>query len=426
MLNDCAILPPDLDSPKDYFKFLQVHWEIIKVAPKQVQEYRTSLQFLVKMVDMLDQPLMELLWKLADHNKQVDHRPRRAEMFVLELYYSDSKLCGDKQVATIREAFNFLNEFFKSPEPPLFMEYREKHAFIRIEALLRNEGQLTEDMIIKLLIDDNSSLKFKQNYRLETLERILIFLRALLLDPPKHDFVEDKDVSQVNEVLDRIWNHQPIEMKKELLPYLSKIIELNLVETSVIHFVGFVLADLKKVLTDKYVILSLEKDQVEPLLEELEVLISSFRDVNMQKKDLLEEEQHVVSLIHEAEYIINIFVAGDISIWYYQTVIFNIIEEIRLIKAHLLECCVQPPLGRKAPEVRNLEIDEFVVGFNDHAKVIVGKLTTDSESWDLLEKKLFPRGSCLDHLQEVGMLTAKKCKGFPVAIVIIAGAPNNV
>ncbi|CAI9112369.1 OLC1v1012815C1 [Oldenlandia corymbosa var. corymbosa] len=437
MLHDCAILPPVLISPKDYFQFLQVYWEIIKVAPKQVQVYRTSLQFLEKMVGMLDQPLVDLLLKLEDHNKQVDHRVKlafahavreacsslidfipnvmssklgnklklsRAEMFVHELYYSKSKLCGDKQVTTIREAFSFLNEFFKSPEPTLFMEYREKQAFIRIEALLRHEGKLTEDMIIKLslpifklfkaeamstlLIDDNSSLKFKQCYRLETLERILIFLGALLLGPPKHDYVEDKD--------DRIGNHQPFEMKKELLPYLSKKIELNLVEINeafqagsrwltfhfpskdVIHFVGFLLADLKKVLTDKYDILSLEKDQVEPLLEELEVLISFLQDVNRQKKDLSEQEQRVVSLIHEAEYIISLFVAGDTPVWYYQTVIFNIIEEIRLIKAHLLECCVQPPLGRKAPEARNLETDEVVVGFNDHAKVIVGKLTTGS------------------------------------------------
>ncbi|CAI9112366.1 OLC1v1012812C1 [Oldenlandia corymbosa var. corymbosa] len=118
-------------------------------------------------------------------------------------------------------------------------------------------------------------------------------------------------------------------------------------------------SDLKKVLTDKYGILSLGKDQVKPLLEELEVLISFLQKVNMQKKDLSEEVEHVVSLIDEAQFIINLSVAGGTPVWYCQVVFFNVIEEIRLIKAHdLLENChdrmiilngVQLPLGRKVP-----------------------------------------------------------------------------
>ncbi|KAL3509039.1 hypothetical protein ACH5RR_028440 [Cinchona calisaya] len=46
---------------------------------------------------------------------------------------------------------------------------------------------------------------------------------------------------------------------------------------------------------------------------------------------------------------------------------------------------------------------------------------TDSESWELLQKKVFGKEDCPQALHEIGMEIAKNCKGLPFTVVIIAG-----
>ncbi|KAA8535371.1 hypothetical protein F0562_030374 [Nyssa sinensis] len=46
---------------------------------------------------------------------------------------------------------------------------------------------------------------------------------------------------------------------------------------------------------------------------------------------------------------------------------------------------------------------------------------TDDESWDLLQKKVFQKTSCPTELVEIGKQIAKKCRGLPLAIVVVAG-----
>ncbi|KAK4379465.1 hypothetical protein RND71_001327 [Anisodus tanguticus] len=50
------------------------------------------------------------------------------------------------------------------------------------------------------------------------------------------------------------------------------------------------------------------------------------------------------------------------------------------------------------------------------------KLLTDVESWILLEKKAFHKAKCPPELETPGQSIARKCKGLPLAIVVIVGA----
>ncbi|KAJ0538824.1 putative P-loop containing nucleoside triphosphate hydrolase, leucine-rich repeat domain superfamily [Helianthus annuus] len=50
------------------------------------------------------------------------------------------------------------------------------------------------------------------------------------------------------------------------------------------------------------------------------------------------------------------------------------------------------------------------------------RFLTDDESWELLEKKVFPKGTrCSRELEDLGKQIARKCYGLPLAIVVIAG-----
>ncbi|KAK4708452.1 hypothetical protein R3W88_029377 [Solanum pinnatisectum] len=49
------------------------------------------------------------------------------------------------------------------------------------------------------------------------------------------------------------------------------------------------------------------------------------------------------------------------------------------------------------------------------------QVLTPKKSWELFEKKVFGEGSCPAELSDVGHQTVKKCKGLPLAIVLIAG-----
>ncbi|XP_024961181.1 putative late blight resistance protein homolog R1A-10 [Cynara cardunculus var. scolymus] len=49
------------------------------------------------------------------------------------------------------------------------------------------------------------------------------------------------------------------------------------------------------------------------------------------------------------------------------------------------------------------------------------RLRTADESWDIFQKKVFRMGICPPHLTRIGRMIAKRCKGLPLAIVIVAG-----
>ncbi|WMV23017.1 hypothetical protein MTR67_016402 [Solanum verrucosum] len=49
------------------------------------------------------------------------------------------------------------------------------------------------------------------------------------------------------------------------------------------------------------------------------------------------------------------------------------------------------------------------------------QLLTPEKSWELFEKRVFGKGSCPAELSEVGHQIVDKCKGLPLAVVLIAG-----
>ncbi|KAA8529825.1 hypothetical protein F0562_034359 [Nyssa sinensis] len=53
------------------------------------------------------------------------------------------------------------------------------------------------------------------------------------------------------------------------------------------------------------------------------------------------------------------------------------------------------------------------------------RFLTDDESWELLQKKVFRKGSCPSELEMLGKQIARRCFGLPLAIVVIAGVLLN-
>ncbi|KAL8056689.1 hypothetical protein ABFX02_04G135600 [Erythranthe guttata] len=48
-------------------------------------------------------------------------------------------------------------------------------------------------------------------------------------------------------------------------------------------------------------------------------------------------------------------------------------------------------------------------------------LLDEAQSWDLLREKVFPEGRCPVELEEIGRNIARKCRGLPLALVVIGG-----
>nr|XP_009803158.1 PREDICTED: putative late blight resistance protein homolog R1A-3 [Nicotiana sylvestris] len=66
---------------------------------------------------------------------------------------------------------------------------------------------------------------------------------------------------------------------------------------------------------------------------------------------------------------------------------------------------------------RHVAISQYA---NSHPHYL--KFLTPDESFELLKMKVFGRRSCPDELIELGKRMAKKCRGIPILVVIIAGA----
>ncbi|XP_031122634.1 putative late blight resistance protein homolog R1A-10 [Ipomoea triloba] len=67
---------------------------------------------------------------------------------------------------------------------------------------------------------------------------------------------------------------------------------------------------------------------------------------------------------------------------------------------------------------RNLEVANHVDSKNAPHKL---KFLEPGESWELLQKKVFHKETCPEHLAPTGRSIAKKCNGLPLAVVVIAG-----
>ncbi|KAM7502933.1 hypothetical protein LguiB_001837 [Lonicera macranthoides] len=70
---------------------------------------------------------------------------------------------------------------------------------------------------------------------------------------------------------------------------------------------------------------------------------------------------------------------------------------------------------------RLAEVASHVQGNNVHYL----RFLTQDESWELLCQKVFHRRHCPQYLMEIGMQITEKCKGLPLAIIVIAGILAN-
>ncbi|KAM7497232.1 hypothetical protein LguiA_021646 [Lonicera macranthoides] len=70
---------------------------------------------------------------------------------------------------------------------------------------------------------------------------------------------------------------------------------------------------------------------------------------------------------------------------------------------------------------RLAEVASHVQGNNVHYL----RFLTRDESWELLCQKVFHRRHCPRYLMEIGMQITEKCKGLPLAIIVIAGILAN-
>ncbi|KAL5705249.1 hypothetical protein ACHQM5_023579 [Ranunculus cassubicifolius] len=67
---------------------------------------------------------------------------------------------------------------------------------------------------------------------------------------------------------------------------------------------------------------------------------------------------------------------------------------------------------------RNMEVATGADPLSEHHKL---RLLNEEESWELLCKKVFPKGSCPPALVGVGKEIVEKCGGLPLAIVVLGG-----
>ncbi|XP_022846281.1 putative late blight resistance protein homolog R1A-3 [Olea europaea var. sylvestris] len=58
--------------------------------------------------------------------------------------------------------------------------------------------------------------------------------------------------------------------------------------------------------------------------------------------------------------------------------------------------------------------------------IIEPPLLPPSESWNLLEQKVFKKERCPRELEDIGKQIAENCKGLPLLVVLIAGILSNM
>ncbi|XP_048325504.2 disease resistance RPP8-like protein 3 [Ziziphus jujuba] len=65
--------------------------------------------------------------------------------------------------------------------------------------------------------------------------------------------------------------------------------------------------------------------------------------------------------------------------------------------------------------------EEVATSADPLSSIIKPRILTDKESWELLQKKAFPKGGCPQEFEGVGMQMATKCGGLPLAVIVLGG-----
>ncbi|XP_060675284.1 putative disease resistance protein At1g50180 isoform X2 [Ziziphus jujuba] len=80
------------------------------------------------------------------------------------------------------------------------------------------------------------------------------------------------------------------------------------------------------------------------------------------------------------------------------------------------------PQGKKGSKLlfttRNREV---ATSADPSSSPVEPRVLKVEESWDLLQRKAFPRGGCPPEFKELGMEMAQKCGGLPLAVIVLGG-----
>ncbi|KAL2559043.1 putative late blight resistance protein-like protein R1A-4 [Forsythia ovata] len=291
---------------------------------------------------------------------------------------------------------------------------------VSIDSLLDNLMQL---------LNCNSSFIVPLKYKIAILHQDLRFMRALLMDPPprKHDEDEEDKLEKfiedlINDTKSIIPSFYADEMKEEttnemnlvLSSFLDKFkliksqVRDNYIEvprksqfvffgTDELHFIDSVLKNLDELLNFSADSIVSLKHQVETVHGELVVLKLLLKDIieNCNKHELADLMEHVIDVTHEAEFVFNSYVVGDVPLWYQMLKISDLLEEFNLVKTELSEILnnkrydntvhnIQKTTPLVLSQAHTVTTEEVVVGFEDQAEKIIEQLTRGSTQLDIV------------------------------------------
>ncbi|XP_018631865.1 putative late blight resistance protein homolog R1B-11 [Nicotiana tomentosiformis] len=176
------------------------------------------------------------------------------------------------------------------------------------------------------------------------------------------------------------------------------------------------------------------KPHIVILEKEFSYLTSVFRDVAKVQheheilKDLL---RRTINLAYKAEVAIDSILAQCNALWYLFRSLPTILKEIKHISAEvtrmwsenlaLKPCSMVEPSKHLPTQHGNLMNDEDIVGFKCHTDLYFLPFLMPEESRELLQKKVFQNEACPPELHDVSLDVARRCKGLPLVVVLVAG-----
>ncbi|KAL2559042.1 putative late blight resistance protein-like protein R1B-16 [Forsythia ovata] len=291
---------------------------------------------------------------------------------------------------------------------------------VSIDSLLDNLMQL---------LNCNSSFIIPLKDKIAILHQDLRFMRALLMDPPprKHDEDEEDKLENIiedliNDTKSVITSFYADEMKEETTNEMNLVLssfidKCKLIKSKVrdsyievprksqfvffgtdeLRFIDLVLKNLDELLNFSADSIVSLKHQVETVHGEIVVLKLLLKDIieNCNKHELADLMEHVIYVIHEAEYVINSYVVGDVPLWYQMLKISDLLEDFNLVKTELAEILnnkrcnntvhdIQKTTPLVSSQAHTVTTEEVVVGFKDQAEKIIEQLTRGSTQLDIV------------------------------------------
>nr|XP_048326692.1 putative disease resistance protein At1g50180 [Ziziphus jujuba var. spinosa] len=80
------------------------------------------------------------------------------------------------------------------------------------------------------------------------------------------------------------------------------------------------------------------------------------------------------------------------------------------------------PQGKKGSKlVFTTRNGDVATSADPSSSPVVPRVLTLEESWELLQRKAFPRGGCPPEFKRLGMQMAQKCGGLPLAVIVLGG-----